>query len=202
MPQGKYFSIQSRLNELVMEVSGGEAAEGAEVVMMNAKEEGENDCQIWISDPLTKTIRTKLDPEYCLEINGKCYRFYSAEMSSWFVWYIFDDKSFHLHVHNLPHIFSYHHFIVTLCSFNQGDNVLVINPFSKEANQRWKLAGDRIQKFTDSSIVLDVANNNTEPEATVCAWEFHGDQNQLWDFLFLWVDTRSLSDVWFSTCLA
>ena len=70
MPEGKYFKIQSRLNGLVLDVAGNVANPDTEVITWPEKDDGENDNQIWFCDPITKSIRTKLDPEYCLEING------------------------------------------------------------------------------------------------------------------------------------
>ena len=67
------------------------------------------------------------------------------------------------------------------------EGTLVVNPYNGSDNQKWKVAGDRIQKFIDSSRVLDIYGNEEDKEARICEYEFHGNDNQLWTFEHLWV---------------
>jgi hypothetical protein len=64
--KGKFFVLASRDTALVMDIKGGNACPGAEVVMWE-KHGGDN--QLWCYDPLTRTIRTKADRGFCLDIN-------------------------------------------------------------------------------------------------------------------------------------
>ena len=72
MPEGKYFKIRSELSGLVMDVRGAGTDDGTDVIMWEEKGEGEFvDNQIWFVHPLTKSIRSKMDPELCLDTNGE-----------------------------------------------------------------------------------------------------------------------------------
>ena len=64
------------------------------------------------------------------------------------------------------------------------DNFLVINLFENRDGQRWRVAGDRVQKFVDPSQVLDIFECNEDEGSKICQYEFHGNDNQLWDFVF------------------
>lgn len=130
--EGKHFYIKSQLNGLVLDVEGANGSPGTPVVMWHQKYGGDADNQLWFEDEYSGTIRSKLNPSLCLEV--------------------------------------------------QGDS-LVINDYNPgEYNQRWMCAGDRVQNRDNPSAVFDIADNNNDPGARVCSWDFHGASNQLWEF--------------------
>ena len=65
---GKYRYFKSKLNDLYLEIKDGVDEPGIVVVTAEKRAGGDTDCQIWYEDPLTGTIRSKLN-EYCLDIN-------------------------------------------------------------------------------------------------------------------------------------
>ena len=69
MPEGKYFFIRSKLNELVLDLENGSRDLGTRVVTWFQKPD-ENESQQWYEDHVTGTIRNKLT-DLCLDINGK-----------------------------------------------------------------------------------------------------------------------------------
>lgn len=70
MPEGKYFFIESKLNDLVLDVSGASEDPGAKVVTWERGDDNKPN-QLWWVDHYTNTIRTKLN-NFCMEIeNGE-----------------------------------------------------------------------------------------------------------------------------------
>ena len=68
MPEGKYFFIKSKLNELVLEPENGLRDPDTLVVTWFQRPD-EDDSQLWYEDHLTGTIRNK-PTDLCLDING------------------------------------------------------------------------------------------------------------------------------------
>jgi hypothetical protein len=66
---GKFFAIQSKLNELVLDIQGGDANPGAAVVTW---EFTGADNQLWWQDSICGVIRSKLDETLVLEIQDDC----------------------------------------------------------------------------------------------------------------------------------
>lgn len=64
--KGKYFFIVSKSTGLVLDIQGGSANAGAQVFLW---EKHGRDNQVWYEDPVTGTIRSKLN-NLCLDING------------------------------------------------------------------------------------------------------------------------------------
>jgi len=60
------FKIVSRLNGLALDVSGANTQPGAKVITWNTHG---NDNQLWYDDPMTGTIRSKING-FCLDIEG------------------------------------------------------------------------------------------------------------------------------------
>merc|ERR1711976_87087 len=64
----------------------------------------------------------------------------------------------------------------------QGD-CLALNYYNpNEMMQRWCTAGDRMPNKENPNSVLDIAENNEEAGARVCAWSDNGGANQRWVF--------------------
>lgn len=69
------------------------------------------------------------------------------------------------------------------CLEIDDSNTLVINPFEEgNDNQQWNISGDRIFNRADENRVLDVAQADEEARTRVCAWEYHGEENQQFEF--------------------
>lgn len=68
MPQRAYYMIRSRMNGLVLDVSGGSFNPGTNVIMWSQKHD-KNDNQLWYDDPSTGTIRSKMN-DFCLDTAG------------------------------------------------------------------------------------------------------------------------------------
>jgi Ricin-type beta-trefoil lectin domain-like len=68
--KSKYFYIFSRLSERVLDIYQRNAVDGNKVVLWD-KDGGDH--QVWFHDPLTLTIRSKLNPALCLSINGRLF---------------------------------------------------------------------------------------------------------------------------------
>ena len=67
------------------------------------------------------------------------------------------------------------------------DNRLCIQEVKDNAfNEQWTLGGDdRIQHSHFKERVFDVVANNPDNGAEVCTWEWHGGDNQLWEFSYV-----------------
>ena len=64
-----------------------------------------------------------------------------------------------------------------------GDNTLQVNTLDPDrATQKWITHEDRVQNFKNPKLVFDIAGESTEEGARVCAWEWHGGDNQRWQF--------------------
>ena len=64
---GKFFAIQSKMNELVLDIQGQEATPGAPVITW---EYNGQDNQLWWQDSVCDVIRSKLDENLVLEMQG------------------------------------------------------------------------------------------------------------------------------------
>lgn len=63
---------------------------------------------------------------------------------------------------------------------------LVLNMFHPdEFNQKLKPAGDRVCVANNPNRVLDIANQNKAPGASVIMWDYAGSPNQKFDFVYL-----------------
>jgi Ricin-type beta-trefoil lectin domain-like len=65
--EGKYFIVISNDSGRVLEIKGGRSDAGAEVILWD-RHGGDN--QVWFQDPVTGTIRSKLNPKLCLAVDG------------------------------------------------------------------------------------------------------------------------------------
>jgi len=131
--KGKYFLIVSKLNGKVFDIRG--AALNGDVILWDKHG---RDNQVWFQEPITGTIRSKLNPEFCLDINGA--------------------------------------------------NRLYVNHYQPgDRNQQWFYNKRRevIENRADPNRVLDVANNSRDQGAGVCAWNFHGHDNQQFKLEYL-----------------
>jgi hypothetical protein len=128
--EGKYFIIISKHSGFALDIRGGQAHAGTDVIVWSKHG---RDNQQWFEEPVTGTIRSKLNPDLCLDINGS------------------------------NHLYLNHH--------QPGD-----------PNQQWRYNKQRevIENRLDANRVLDVANASKESGAAVCAWRYHGNDNQKW----------------------
>ena len=69
----------------------------------------------------------------------------------------------------------------------EGDCLQVQEFSPHEYNQRWYLAGDSIRHSENTNWVLDIAACCEDAGAKVCAYDYHGGDNQHWTFNYLWV---------------
>lgn len=67
MPEGKFFVIQSCMNDLVLDIQGSAMESGTPVITW---ENNEVDHQIWSFDHAQNVIRSKKDDDYVLEVQG------------------------------------------------------------------------------------------------------------------------------------
>lgn len=133
--KGKYFIIESKHSDLVLDIRGGQAHAGAEVITW---EKHGKDNQVWFQEPITGTIRSKLNPDLCLDLNGS--------------------------------------------------NRLYVNHYQPgDVNQQWHYNKDRdvIENRRDPNRVLDVVGASKDKGAQVCAWNYHGKENQKWKLHYL-----------------
>jgi len=70
--KGKYFVLISRSGEkaLALDIKGGQANTGTDVVLWEWDYNGK-DSQVWFQEPITGTLRPKVNPDLCLDINGQ-----------------------------------------------------------------------------------------------------------------------------------
>jgi len=66
--KGKYFILISKNGGKALDIKGGQADAGTDVVMWDYHG---RDNQVWFQEPITGTIRTKLNPDLCLDMNGR-----------------------------------------------------------------------------------------------------------------------------------
>lgn len=130
--EGKFFFIRSCLNGLVLDIKDNIANPGQEVVTW---EYNGQDNQIWYIDTMRGVIRSRLDDNLVLHIDGDC---------------------------------------LTVQEFHPD-----------EYNQQWRLSGQVIQHRENPNWVFDIAEGNSEPGARVCAYDFHGEENQLWEITYI-----------------
>ena len=65
------------------------------------------------------------------------------------------------------------------------DNRLVANHVDTDRTmQCWQVHGECLCCYGNKKNVLDVAENNTEAGAELCVWDYHGDENQKFKFVF------------------
>jgi len=131
IPDGKFFLVQSKLNDLVLEVQDGSTEPGSFVVTGQRGRVGEMAHQLWYADPATGCIRNR-KTEFVLDL---------------------DDE-----------------------------NVAVVNPFSPgRKEQMWGTASDRVHMQKDHIMILEIADANESPGATVVAAEWARQENQRWE---------------------
>jgi len=126
MSKGKYFYIVSKATGRVFDIRGAQL--NGEVILWD-KHGGDN--QIWFQEPITGTIRSKLNPDFCLDVNG----------------------AGRLYVNH----------------YQPGDR-----------NQQWlyNKRRDVIENRQEPNRVLDVCGASRDQGACVCAWNYHGKENQ------------------------
>lgn len=66
--KGKYFIITSKDSGHALDIKGGQAHAGSEVILWNKHG---RDNQVWFQDPITGTVRSKANPDVCLTIDGQ-----------------------------------------------------------------------------------------------------------------------------------
>lgn len=128
---GKFFAIQSKLNDLVLDIQGGEACPGAPVITW---EYNGQENQLWWQDYVCGVIRTKCDENLVLEV--------------------------------------------------QNEQLIVNSYQPDEYNQKWRVTGETVSHVENDSLVFDIADLNEEPEANICSYEYNGQDNQHWNFLY------------------
>ena len=68
---------------------------------------------------------------------------------------------------------------------NIPDETLVVNSYQPdEYNQKWRVTGETVSHEENENLVLDIADQNPDPEATICSYEYNGGDNQHWHFLY------------------
>ena len=66
---------------------------------------------------------------------------------------------------------------------------LVINPYQPgNADQQWRFDGLKFQNRVNPNLVLDIARCDASDGASVCAWEYNGQNNQHWNIEIVQVD--------------
>lgn len=128
MDYGKFFTIHSQMNGLVLDVKDGDCSPGNPVVTW---EYTGGDNQLWYEDHVNGVVRSKMNDDLVLDVQGDCL------------------------------ILNYH---------SHGD-----------PGQRWQAAGDCVRN-RDTGLVLDIANNDHNPGARVCSYDYNGAPNQMWRF--------------------
>ena len=74
-----------------------------------------------------------------------------------------------------------------MCLEVNENNRLCINDYKDiDFNEKWTLGGDdRIQHSHFKERVFDVVGSNEDNGAQVCTWEWHGGDNQKWEFSYV-----------------
>jgi len=127
--EGKFFFIRSELNDLVLDIKNGD-------VLVTTWEWHEGDNQIWFADEMRGVIRSKLDENFVLHIDGEG--------------------------------------TLTVAEFHPD-----------EYHQQWRVAGNVIRHRENDNWVLDIANNEEDEGARVCAWDYNEGDNQHWSINYL-----------------
>ena len=65
--KGKYFLIVSKMTGYALDIEGASQNPGARVILWDRHG---NDNQVWYEDPVTGTIRSKVNNNLCLDVNG------------------------------------------------------------------------------------------------------------------------------------
>jgi Ricin-type beta-trefoil lectin domain len=69
-----------------------------------------------------------------------------------------------------------------------GSNRLIVHHYQPgDTNQQWQYNKhrDAIENRSDPNRVLDVVGGSKHNGASVCAWQYHGNDNQRWKPEFL-----------------
>lgn len=61
--------------------------------------------------------------------------------------------------------------------------LIIDDPDSENPLQGWCIDGDKLQTFVDPERVADIADNNRDPGAEICVWDYNGGGNQTWEFV-------------------
>lgn len=73
-----------------------------------------------------------------------------------------------------------------LCLTVGDDNTLRVRRLENgNGGQLWSFKDGTIKSTGDPDKVLDISGSKPDPGASVCAWNFHGGANQLWDQVFV-----------------
>lgn len=257
MSFGKYFALRSKMNGMVVDLSGSSSDPGTPIVTWHAKDDGDNDNQLWYEHHGTGTIRSKLN-DHCFDLDGDIFVVnpYSAGKDSQ-RWKISDNHVQHRenasqvmdiagkeeepgakllayeahggdNQHWTPSYQPPKYFCIKSimndmaldisgADSSPGANVITypysgavnqtwyenqdgvicskLNDFAVDASsgrlkmepydsgnhqQQWVVNGDRVQHKYNDQQVWDIVNKSEDECAEICAWEFHGADNQLW----------------------
>ncbi|ELT94404.1 hypothetical protein CAPTEDRAFT_173258 [Capitella teleta] len=67
----------------------------------------------------------------------------------------------------------------------EDENCLQVNPVEPgKSTQRWTIHEERVCCYDNPDRVLDIAEGSTDEGARVCAWNWHGGNNQCWEFAY------------------
>merc|ERR1712076_34724 len=153
---GKFFTIRSNLNGLVLDIQDNMANPGNPVKTWDFNG-GDN--QLWFQDFGKCCIRSKLDENYCLEIMG-------------------GDLCVNL-------VNDYEGNVLDIADHNADPGARVCTWGGNGGpNQSWSFDYQPPQycyiKNAATGKALDVANNDSSPGADVIMWDFNGGDNQTW----------------------
>jgi hypothetical protein len=72
-----------------------------------------------------------------------------------------------------------------LCLDIEGGNLIVNIYHPGNPSQQWERADPVVRNRQQPNKVFDISGNNRDCGATVCSWDYHGGQNQQFEFEFI-----------------
>jgi hypothetical protein len=177
--KGKYFVLISKNGGRALDIKGGNAHAGAEVVLWDHHG---RDNQVWFQEPVTGTIRTKLNPDLCLDINGagRLYLNHYQPGDRNQQWQYNKNRDVVENKSDPSKVLD-----AVGGSGDNGTGICSWNHHGRD-NQRWKVeylpARYFFIKSKLSGKVLDIEGNRKGPGAKVILWDQKGGHpdNQLW----------------------
>jgi len=171
-----FYLIKSRLSGLVLDIEGGSASPGAKVIPWH---HNGNDNQLWYDDPITGTIRSKLN-HFCLDVEGDRLVVKPYQPGD-------QNQQWERFLHQIRNRTNRHR-VLDVFSNNKDPGAHIGSyDFNGGENQLWEFEfiGPKRRFYIVSEMndkVLDIKGANADSGAKVITWGRHGDgqKNQLW----------------------
>jgi hypothetical protein len=175
MSKGRYYFLQSALNDFVLEISSDPSP--GQTVVMQPYEENKN-TQLWYTDPILDVIRSKADDRYVLDMRGDGSSLIVSECNE-------NDASqkWHFYKDRVVNLETYKSLDIAGGCRDAGAKVLCWD-YGRHQHQTFSRVYVEPKSFLLRSrlngFCLDVSGGDDSAGANVITWPEHGGTNQQW----------------------